>query len=152
MTQPNLIGRTVQQTNEWLNALAADEALANEDRALGALRGVLHQVRDHVPVPQAAQVAAQLPTLIRGVYYEGYRPADVPETERSQSGFLAGVKERCGYDDLEPEAATRAVFALLSREMTDGQAAQLAHLMPDDVKALFPKEVRQAEEGVAHKS
>jgi uncharacterized protein (DUF2267 family) len=46
-----------------------DEELGGEDRecAYRALRAVLHALRDRLTVDVSAKLAAQLPTLIRGV-------------------------------------------------------------------------------------
>lgn len=45
--------------------------------AYHALRGVLFTLRDRLTVEEAAHFASQLPLLIRGIFYEGYRSADV---------------------------------------------------------------------------
>ena len=64
------IARSTSPTGGWPYAAAA---LGTDDRqdAYRAVRGVLHTLRDRLPVEESAQLAAQLPTLLRGVFYEG---------------------------------------------------------------------------------
>ncbi|MFF4089057.1 DUF2267 domain-containing protein [Streptomyces nigra] len=47
-------------------------------QSYAALRAVLHPLRDRLPVETAVQFGAQMPTLIRGIYYDGWKPADSP--------------------------------------------------------------------------
>lgn len=146
MTQPSLLGRSIQHTQEWLSALSATEAIGDEDQALSALRGVLTQLRDRMPPQEAAHLASQLPTLVRGLYYENYRPSDTPETQRAETDFLVGVAERIADNRIEPKEATRAVFELLAKEVTTGEIADVVHMMPDEIKPLWPQDARTAAE------
>ena len=111
----DVFDRTLQITNIWLKELM--EKLGTEDRhrAYLALRATLHALRDRLPVVEAADLAAQLPMLVRGFYYEGYRPADKPLKERHKEEFLAHVRDQFRKDpDVDPEAIVRAVFELPS--------------------------------------
>lgn len=64
------------------NAMVADiaEVFGTTDRrfAYRVLRAWLHTVRDRLTVEEAAHFAAQLPELVRGVYYDGWNPSRVP--------------------------------------------------------------------------
>jgi uncharacterized protein (DUF2267 family) len=64
--------RTLYKTHTWLKEIM--EVLGTEDRhrAYMALRAVLHALRDRLTVEEVAQLGAQLPMLIRGLYYEGW--------------------------------------------------------------------------------
>lgn len=52
---------------------------------------MLHCLRDRLSVDQAAHLSAQLPLLVRGIYYESYHPAGKPEKVRSRAEFLEHV-------------------------------------------------------------
>ena len=60
---------------EWLNELCDDLGWAEKGRANLLLREALHAVRDFLPADEAVDLAAQLPVLVRGVYYDGWVPA-----------------------------------------------------------------------------
>lgn len=68
----------VHSANTWLADVA--EAFGTDDRkfAYRVLRAWLHAVRDRLTVDGAAHLAAQLPELVRGVYYEGWQPSRAP--------------------------------------------------------------------------
>ena len=70
---------TVQETNLWLKGIM--EGLHTDDRHLAylALRATLHALRDRLGPENAVQLAAQLPMLVRGLYYEGWRLAAAPD-------------------------------------------------------------------------
>ena len=74
---------TVQETNLWLKAIM--EALHTDDRHLAylALRATLHALRDRLGPENAVHLAAQLPMLLRGLYYEGWRLAASQTKERT---------------------------------------------------------------------
>ena len=71
---------TVDKTNQVLKAIEEAYQWPKERRqqSYAALRAVLHALRDRLPVQESADLAAQLPVLIRGIYYEGWDPARVP--------------------------------------------------------------------------
>lgn len=77
MTQANrrTIDHSIQITNERVHPI--DEMVCWEDsnRSFRLLRVTLQAVRDMLGVDQAAQLAAQLPLFIRGVYFEGRDPS-----------------------------------------------------------------------------
>jgi uncharacterized protein (DUF2267 family) len=133
----DLIGRTVSETNHWLREI--DEELAWDDRqgALQALRGVLHLIRDRVPLDESAQFSAQLPTLVRGIYWEQWDPSRTPITDRSEAVLLHRVVEAFAADDrpLDPPAIARAVFTVLTRHLSWGEV--------DDVRRSFPRRMQQ---------
>jgi uncharacterized protein (DUF2267 family) len=51
----------------------------SKNSAYQALRGTLHALRDRLPKEEAVQLAAQLPLLIKGMYYDGWTLRDKPE-------------------------------------------------------------------------
>ncbi|WP_342235689.1 DUF2267 domain-containing protein [Inquilinus sp. OTU3971] len=64
--------KTLQTTNIWLNEIG--ETLGpDRQRCYQALRAVLQTLRDRLSVESAAHVSAQLPMLVRGIFYDGWR-------------------------------------------------------------------------------
>ncbi|WP_018110333.1 DUF2267 domain-containing protein [Thermus igniterrae] len=133
---------TLHKTHIWLKGIM--EALGIEDRhrAYMALRAVLHALRDRLPVEEVAQLGAQLPMLVRGLYYEGWDPTDKPLKERHKEAFLAHVARELktpGGPALDPEAAARAVFRVLAAKVTEGEVADVRNLLPKEIRELWPE-------------
>ena len=151
MRIPSTISHAVQQMQEWLKALCDSGGYAGEAEALAVLRAVLHQLRDRLTPQEAVDLAAQLPLIVRGVYYDGWKPSKTPERMRSQDEFLAGVSAKLAPHPIGAEAATRDVFALLAQTIDSGEIADVINQLPASIKELWPEGMRiwAAKRGVA---
>jgi uncharacterized protein (DUF2267 family) len=133
---------TLQKTNAWLDDVMAELHTDDRKQAYRVLRDVLHALRDRLTVAEAAHLGAQLPMLLRGLWYESWSPSRMP-TDDDLETFLARVREklsdRPGVPD--PERHARAVFAVISRRVDHGELADVTHLLPEDIRALWPEEV-----------
>jgi uncharacterized protein (DUF2267 family) len=130
---------TKQKADVWLNELAGDLGLESRDKALLALRGGLHALRDRLALDEAVQLGAQLPMLIRGLYYEGWSPRHTPVKVRTREEFLRLVERPFGNFDatLDPEEVARAVFDLLARSVSTGEIDDVRGSLPDAIEALW---------------
>lgn len=137
----DVLDRTVQETNTWLKGLM--EALSMEDRqvAYHALRSVLFALRDRLPVELSAHLAAQLPLLVRGIYYEGYRPAEQPKMYRGREEWNQAITGHYGAPqaNVDPERLTQAVFSVMNRELDRGILTKVFSALPDDIRTLWPE-------------
>jgi len=132
---------TLQKTHTWLKAIMERLGTQDRHRAYMALRAVLHALRDRLPVTEAAQLGAQLPMLIRGLYYEGWDPAATPRKERHKEEFLAHVARELrtpAGPAVDPEAAVRAVFGVLAERVSAGEIADVKGILPAELRALWP--------------
>lgn len=136
-----LIDKTVHETNTWLSEIA--EAMDHPDPqvAYHALRGVLFALRDRLVMDEAMDLAAQLPTLIRGIYFEGYKPSGKP-AQYGREEFIQRVMEHLQQvGGADPEAAMRAVFQVLHDHISEGEAHHVVDMLPDDLKDAWPEGV-----------
>jgi uncharacterized protein (DUF2267 family) len=133
---------TLQATIVLLNELAERLGWPDRQRHYHALRAILHALRDRLPVDQVAALGAQLPLLVRGVYYEGWRPAGKPVREHKEE-FLAHIRnEFPGDPDHDPEAVARAVFTVLVKHVSAGEIKHVLGVLPPDLRALWSEECR----------
>lgn len=147
MTIPATISHTVQQTQEWLKEVRDNAGLADESEALSALRAVLHQLRDRLSIAETAQLAAELPLLIRGIFYESWQPTHVPDKSiKSQQDFLDGVKRRLQPHQHDPETVVRVVFMILAHHLDPGEISDIIGQLPDSQKELWPLPARTHKE------
>ncbi len=132
---------TVQKTNLWLKEIREELNLESAEDAYRALRAVLHTLRDRLIIEEAADLGAQLPMLLRGVYFEGWRPAGKPLKDRHLAAFLAHVSSQyVGPSPVDPERITRGVFAVLSRHLSAGQIDDIRQGLPAQIRTLWPVE------------
>jgi uncharacterized protein (DUF2267 family) len=133
------LARSIQKTNEWLADLAA-ELGADEDEAWRVMRAYLQVLRDRLTLDEGAQLAAQLPQVLRGVFYEGFDPGHQPERIRHADELLTRIAERAQLSDAAQAAvAAAAVTRVLERRITRGEL--------EDVMSQLPADVREALEG-----
>jgi len=130
---------TVQKTHTWLNELMEELGLQDKHKAYLAMRATLHALRDRLTVDEVAQLAAQLPMLVRGFYYEGWDPSDKPLRERHKAQFLARMEQQFrGEDRIDPERVARAVFTVLANRVSAGEIADVKNVVPAELRELWP--------------
>jgi uncharacterized protein (DUF2267 family) len=130
--------QTLQKTNIWLKEIM-DDVGPDRQRAYHALRAVLHTLRDRLTVEEAAHLSAQLPLLIRGIYFEGWHPAHKPTKERAKEEFLEKVAARLqGVEPMNPETATRSVLEVVQRNVDPAEVEHVKHMLPRSLQALWP--------------
>lgn len=128
---------TLQTTDDWLKELSTQMGRDGSQQAYRVLRAVLMALRDRLTVEEATDLGAQLPTLIRGFYYEGWNPSKTPTSERDQASFLERVSRNLTPIDGDPAQATRAVFQMLNTRITAGEIAHVKSNLPRDVQSLW---------------
>lgn len=129
----------LQDGNAWLQAVI--KKLKTEDAHLGymALKATLHVLRDRIPRESAVHLGGQLPTVIRGVYYENWHLAGKPTKERHLEPFLDHVAREIPQSmDLDAENAARAVFEVMSDRVDHGEVAKVVRTLPLELRDLWP--------------
>jgi len=134
----DVFDKTVQTTNIWLDDIMA---AMGPDRhvAWHILGAVLRTLRDRLPLDEAAHLGAQLPLLVRGLYYDQWHSPSTIRKERHQEEFLARVAD--GLKDTRPvntRDAVRTVFRVLATHIARGQADKVAATLPAEIRALWP--------------
>lgn len=130
---------TLQKTNSWLNDIMQELGWEGErQRAYLALRSVLHALRDRLTIEEALDLGAQLPMLVRGFYYEGWKTAGKPLKERRRADFLAHIAHDFRDDKRrDPEAIARAVFTVIARHASAGEIEDIKRILPAELRELW---------------
>ncbi len=129
-----------EHAQQWVNELAEDLNW-DERRAHHLLRSTLHAIRDWLSPEEMADLSAQLPTLVRGIYFEGWRPHAAPAAKRSREDFIERIRLDFGDDRLnDPAAAIAAVFRLLDSRLSLGEIVQVRNSMKKSLRDLWPKD------------
>ncbi len=137
--------RTLETTHIWLNEICS-ELGPDKHLAWKVLSTVLQRLRDRLPIPLAAHLGAQLPLLVRGIYYDQFEPGRLPNARKSRDGFIAEVAEELSSNrPINADHAIRCVFGILSRHISDGQVRKIRDALPHGMRELWSEE-RQAGE------
>ena len=133
------VDETVQLTNLWLKDLMNRVDWDDRQRAYRLLRSPLHALRDRLKPEETVKLGAQLSTLVRGACCAGWHPAGKLLKERKKQQFLGHVEKDSGTDpNADPEKLVRAVFALPAERMSRGEIQEVKHMLPDEVRDLWP--------------
>ncbi|MDT7616610.1 MAG: hypothetical protein QOF00_4057, partial [Pseudonocardiales bacterium] len=108
------------------------------NQSYDGLHTVLHALRDRLTVEEAAQLSAQLPLLIRGIYFEGWDPAKVP-MKMHRNDFLERINSEFRYE--VPGGAERlfeVVIDALRRFISEGEWQHVRASLPKDLATVLP--------------
>ncbi|MFJ6198973.1 DUF2267 domain-containing protein [Micromonospora sp. NPDC092111] len=134
------IESSVDKTNQILKDIEQAYGWPREQRnqSYAALRTVLHLLRDRMTVQECAEFAAQLPVLVRGIYFDGWQPENVP-IKLNRDDFLYEVRQGFPYDVAGgPARVTQVVLDTLRRHVTQGEWQDVKSGMPRDLQRLIP--------------
>jgi uncharacterized protein (DUF2267 family) len=138
--QPEVFETTQQKTNVWLKQISDRLHWDDHQKAYHGLRAVLHALRDRLPVTEAAHFGAQLPMLVRGIYYEDWRPASTPVKVKTTQEFYDVVKEHFKADqNVNPMRLTTAVMQVLAVNLSPGELTKLRGIMPPHLREIWPE-------------
>jgi uncharacterized protein (DUF2267 family) len=136
---------TVIKTKEWIRDVREELSLDDDQQGYVALRAVLHAMRDRLTVEEAAHFGAQLPMLLRGVYYDQWHPAGKPLKIRHLEEFLElvnkGISQQANPKLADPQRVTRGVFKVVEKHVTAGEVNDVRSSFPKDLRPLWPERV-----------
>ncbi|MFJ8578162.1 DUF2267 domain-containing protein [Micromonospora sp. NPDC093277] len=130
LDKTNVILKEIEQAYGWQKD--------QRNQSYAALRTVLHLLRDRMPVPESTEFAQQLPVLLRGIYFEGWQPENVP-IKLNRDDFLYEVRQGFPYDvEGGPQRVVQVVLDTLRRHVTQGEWQDVKSNMPQDLGQMIP--------------
>ena len=143
LKQPEVFETTLQKTNIWIKQISDALHWDDHQKAYHGLRAVLHALRDRLPVPEAAHFGAQLPMLIRGFYYDEWKPASTPVKLKTAQDFYDTVKANFAADkNVNPMRLTQAVLQVLARNLSPGELEKLSGIFPPHLREIWRESER----------
>jgi len=139
-TEVPILETTVQKTHIWLKEIAEHMGWEDQQLAYIALRAVLQALRDRLPIEVIAKFGAQLPLLIRGIFYEGWGPSQTPLRIHRLEDFLALVSIYLGNNLLiqDTELIAKTVLLTIRNHVTEGEIKKLKKVLPDPIASFWP--------------
>ncbi|WST42721.1 DUF2267 domain-containing protein [Streptomyces sp. NBC_01167] len=97
----------------------------------------MHGLRDRLPVEGTAHFGAQLPILIRGVYYDGWKPST--PVKLSVEEFFQRVRDDFPYAvDGGIERVVHTVLEALEGHISEGEWNHLKSGLPNSLASVLP--------------
>ena len=139
MTKASVLATSMQKTHEWLRDIEAELHFDNERAAYAALRATLHAVRDRLPTELVSHLGAELPIVIRGIYYDGWHPSEARLKAAHSTDFYDSMRrELQGHDELQHvEQVARAVLRVVDQRLEPGQIRHVVEALPEKVRRLW---------------
>ena len=135
-TKASSLDHAMQVAHAWVDAVAEEFDTDDREFAYGVLRAWLHTLRDRLTVEAAAHFAAQLPDVIRGIFYAGWDPSAVPLKFNADAYVVRFAREATiAIPDVCRAAAatTVAVLKFLPSAQMDKAFGQL----PEEIRHLL---------------
>lgn len=136
------LATSMQKTNEWIRDLATELGDESRQHAYAVLRAALHTLRDRLTVEQSAHFAAQLPLVLRGTYYEGWKPTEAGQRIRTQEEFVDVMRSH--MPDASPELlancdqAAQASLRVIAQHVDGHTIVKLQESLPKHLRELWP--------------
>ena len=128
---------TLQKTHEWINDVASELEISSKVEAFRALRAVLKALRDQLGTDEAVQLAAQLPVLLRGVYYEGWIPNNGAHV-RTEGDFVDLMIQHHGArPHKSPIEMAEAVVKVAKKHISESEVDHVLQRLSTNVRRLF---------------
>jgi len=142
MTGLLVFDETVHASNTWLHEITSRIGWDDRQKGYRVLRASLHAMRDRMPVSEAAHLSAQLPMLLRGLFFEGWRPAAETPKARTVEDFLSRLRAAFEHDpEFDAEAAFREVVSVMRFHVSPGAIEDVRRVMPEALKWLWDEEI-----------
>jgi uncharacterized protein (DUF2267 family) len=128
----------VSETENWVDDLTLRLGWRDRERVYLVLLATLRALRDSLPRNETVYFGAQLPALLRGLYYEGWHPGgrSIP---KSRSAFLERIHDGAHRDPgVDAEGVACAVFAMIAARLPAAEFEDARAATPKSLHNLWP--------------
>lgn len=133
------IQKTLQTTSRFIKLMMDSGEFNHPNDAFLLLRACLKALRDRVEPHEAIHLGSQLPALLRGFYFEGWKSTPVQSRSHTSSQFLEEIKYHLkGHDSIKLETAVPVTMKVILDLIDQGEAVQVLHNIPKDIRELCP--------------
>ena len=133
-----VLDHSVQLAHEWVNDVDRATGWNDRHRSWRLLRAVLQTLRDCLPLAETAHLSAQLPIVLRGVYFEQWKPEGERIRHWDIDRFFAQIQAHFSRDPVEDLGdAVEAVFGVLEARISEGEIRHIVGCLPTELTALW---------------
>lgn len=132
-TGPDPFNHAIHTANIWLADASAAFGTRDRHYTHRALRAWLHTLRDRLTVEAAAKFAAQLPELLRGIFFDGWEPNKVP-VKYGVDEYTRRFAAEAGIPPVQVPIAAATITQTVGDHMSPGQLDQALAELPVDLR------------------
>lgn len=125
----------------WLHQLCDYLGIDDEQKAARIFKAVLHAIRDRIPSGEAVHLAAQLPIIWKGIYFDGFTLHNNPVRIRNEEQWLEFIRskdafaEQADFPTLDHVYyAFQDVMNFLRDHISEGQYNQIAQAIHSEIE------------------
>jgi uncharacterized protein (DUF2267 family) len=144
MVALEIIDKNIQKAYEGLKEIRSYMNMENTQpdalEALTSLRVVFHEFRDNIMLESSAHLSAQLPLLIRGMYFENWQLSKILLKERNKEQFIEAVQDHLAHLShpmIDAEQEIKAVLCTLANKVSIGQINKIKQTLPSHIRELW---------------
>jgi uncharacterized protein (DUF2267 family) len=131
---PDAFNHALHTANNWLADIASAFDTSDRRYTQRTLRAWLHALRDRLTVESAVKFGAQLPELLRGIYYDGWEPCKVP-AKYGVDQYLQRFATQAGISPAQVPATASTITQVIGEHMAPGQLSQALAELPTHLRA-----------------
>lgn len=135
-TKVSALDHAMHTAHTWIKDVAREFDTEDQEFAYRVLRAWLHTLRDRLTVEASAHFAAQLPDLIRGIFYAGWNPSAVPEKYDAEGYAARFAREAIIAPDDVGKAAAATTAAVL-HHLPTAQMDKALDQLPREIRTLL---------------
>ncbi|KTD22861.1 Uncharacterized conserved protein (DUF2267) [Legionella lansingensis] len=128
------IESSLNLTYNWLNEFKEYGHLRDESQSYSVLRIVLHELRDHLPVDVSAHLAAQLPLVLKGLYFDGWDPSREIRRVDSFEDFIKPIRKDMTNLDVNLKESVRNCIQFIISKIEKDLADKVMGSLPERLK------------------
>lgn len=135
----------VHEGNLWLGKIDEGLELGSLGLAQSALRATLHVLRDRLTPEMAVHLSAQLPLVVRGLFFEGWKLSQKPSEDDNIEQFCTHVEALlpAGFP-IDARRVVGVVFEVIWNEIDPGETAKIIDFLPRALRTLWPQVAQRA--------
>ena len=135
----NVLDSAVVDVHGWLDEICERLGCASRRAALAALRAALHVLRDRLTTEQNAHLSAQLPLIVRGLYFEGWRPGHGATVIRGVDTYLDQIGAQLGdwRNEVDVDEVARAVYGVVTGHIDEGEVQKVGAGLPRGLRQIW---------------
>jgi len=130
------LDRSIDKANVWLADIEREFGTHDRRLAYRVTRAWLHVLRDRLTVDVAAHFAAQLPELLRGVFYDGWNPSRVPQ-KYGRGEYVTRFARDARVRDSDVAKTASLVTAVVRQHVSAGAVDEALGLLPAGMRRLL---------------